>query len=171
MTKHPYMARGVLPGMDQLVDMTNKGAITLNRQAICDVLNSLEVVEQEGGESAYISVEDNCENREKLYAMGITKESIDAVGDGYGETFDILALAFYDGKPFADDYEKGKFVVWESLVDDDLRYRVTNGQARQTDSERLLQALEPELFGGGIPWPNLTSNATGPMTYRWSIKI
>ncbi|WP_391574524.1 hypothetical protein [Cohnella sp.] len=74
--------------------MTNKGAIALSRQAICDVLNNFEVVEQEGGDGAYISVEDNSENREKLYAVGITKERIDAVGDGYEGTFDILSLAF-----------------------------------------------------------------------------
>ncbi|WP_239551572.1 hypothetical protein [Paenibacillus elgii] len=44
------------------------------QQAIIDVLNSLEVIDQEGGDHAYILVADNEENRQKLRAVGVTDE-------------------------------------------------------------------------------------------------
>ncbi|WP_179223763.1 hypothetical protein [Paenibacillus tyrfis] len=37
----------------------------MKNQAVIDVLNSLEVIDQEGGDHAYILVADNEENRHK----------------------------------------------------------------------------------------------------------
>ncbi|NRS47944.1 MULTISPECIES: hypothetical protein [Brevibacillus] len=42
----------------------------MNRQAILDVLNNLEVVEINGGDSPYILVENNEIVRQKLNAVG-----------------------------------------------------------------------------------------------------
>ncbi|NQF17820.1 hypothetical protein HPY31_28555 [Brevibacillus sp. HB1.3] len=42
----------------------------MNRQAILDVLNNLEVVETNGGDSPYILVENNEIVRQKLNAVG-----------------------------------------------------------------------------------------------------
>lgn len=116
----------------------------MNKQAILDVLNNLDVIEQSGGEDAYILVAINQENLAELAEVGITEDMVEGYGTD-GEDFCILAFAF--GEKYADDYENGKLIIWNSLVDDDLRYRVTNGQASQTDAGRLLRALEPELFG------------------------
>lgn len=88
--------------------MTNE-----ERQAICDVLNSLEVIEQNGGEDAYILVDNNEQNREKLNSVGIGTEKIYAYGDD--ETFCILALAF--GEEYADNYD-GKFIIEAETTED-----------------------------------------------------
>jgi len=117
----------------------------MNRQAICDALNSMEVVEKDGGDYAYILVENSEKNRNKLTSLGVSDERIDAVKSD-DNTFCILALAFYDGTPLADDYVNGKFIIWNPLIDDELRYRVLNGDGTATDAERLLRALEPEFF-------------------------
>jgi len=114
----------------------------MNKQAVLDVLNSLEVIEQQGGEDSYILVANSPENREKLNAVGISTSKINAYGDN--ETFCILALAFGEG--YADEYTNGKFQLW-GPIDDDFRYRVLNGEGTAADAERLLRALEPELFG------------------------
>lgn len=37
-------------------------------------------------------------------------------------------------------------VLW-GPIDDELRYRVLNGEGTAMDAERLLRALEPEVFG------------------------
>ncbi|WP_193748032.1 MULTISPECIES: hypothetical protein [Bacillales] len=63
---------------------------------------------------------------------------------GDDETFCILALAF--NEEFADEYKGGKLVLWVQ-IDDDLRYRVLNGEGTSIDAERLLRELEPELIG------------------------
>ncbi|MCM3141688.1 hypothetical protein [Brevibacillus sp. MER 51] len=112
----------------------------MNRQAILDVLNSLEVVETNGGDSPYILVENNEDVRMKLNAVGVTDEVINQYGDD--DSFDVLALGCAEG--YADYWEKGKFVVW-GPIDDELRYRVLNGEGTATDAERLLKELE-----GGI---------------------
>lgn len=114
----------------------------MNRQAVLDVLNSLEVVDEQGGEDAYILVDNNQENRDKLAAVGITEDMFRNYGDD--DTFCILAFAF--GENFADDYDNGKLIIWTELVNDELRYRVLGGEGTATDAERLLRALEPELF-------------------------
>ncbi|MEC0089362.1 hypothetical protein [Paenibacillus macquariensis] len=88
---------------------------------ILDVLNSLEVVEQEGGDSAYILVENTPETRAKLNAVGVTDEQIMAFGDE--ETFCILSLACHEG--YADGYQDGKLVEWGDIEDEII---VTEGR-------------------------------------------
>ncbi|MGG4440002.1 zf-TFIIB domain-containing protein [Brevibacillus fortis] len=106
----------------------------MNRQAVLDVLNSLEVVETNGGDSPYILVENNEIVRQKLNAVGITNEVINQYGDD--DSFDVLSLAFAEG--YTDYYEKGKFVLW-GPIDDELRDRVRNGEGTTEDAERLLK--------------------------------
>lgn len=76
----------------------------MNRQAILDVLNSLEAVDTIGGVEAYILVDSSKENLRKLNEVGVTDEVIFRYGDK--ETFCILALAFSEG--YADGYSNGK---------------------------------------------------------------
>jgi len=122
--------------------MTNKGADNMNKQAILDVLNSLEVTDSQGGEDAYALVDNTPEVRDELNALGITDETIEGYGDK--ESFCILALAFGEG--YADYHQSGKLFLF-GPIDDDLRQRVVNGEGTAIDAERLLRALEPELFG------------------------
>jgi len=86
----------------------------MSRQSILDVLNSLEVVEEDGGDNAYILVENSIENRAKLNAVGVTDEQIMAFGDE--ETFCILALACHEG--YADGYQDGKLVDRGDIEDE-----------------------------------------------------
>lgn len=122
--------------------MIKKGAIEVDKQAILDVLNSLEVMEYQGGEEAYALVENTLENRAELNHFGITEETVNKYGDN--ETFCIFALAFDNG--FSDYHQGGKLYLF-GPIDDDLRQRVINGEGTAIDAERLLRALEPELFG------------------------
>ncbi|WP_342422906.1 hypothetical protein [Paenibacillus sp. FSL E2-0178] len=112
------------------------------KQLILDVLNSLEVIEQQGGDDAYILVSNSEENRAELAAVGVSSEVIERYGED--ETFCILALAF--NEKYADDYEKGKLILWGPL-DDEFCYRVLDGEGTAVDAERLLRMLEPDLFG------------------------
>ena len=113
----------------------------MSKQAILDVLNSLEVMESQGGEDAYILVDNNDEVRGRLAAVGVDAETIRKYGDD--ESFCILAMAFSEG--YCDEYRNGQLVLW-GPIDDDLRQRVIDGQGDASDAERLLRALEPELF-------------------------
>lgn len=115
----------------------------MKKQEVLNVLNSLEVVDSQGGEDAYMTVDNNEEVRQKLSAVGIDAETIRKYGDD--ESFCVLALAFSEGYADAYSVEKGLY-IWEPLVDDELRYRVLNGEGTATDAERLLKALEPALF-------------------------
>jgi hypothetical protein len=117
----------------------------MSKQAILDVLNSLEVVEQNGGDEAYILVNNNPENRAELIAVGVAADTIERYGED--DTFCILAMAF--NEKYADEYENGKFILWGPL-DDEFRYRVLNGEGTPYDAERLLKMLEPELFEGEV---------------------
>ncbi|MGE6515178.1 hypothetical protein [Lysinibacillus sphaericus] len=82
---------------------------TIDKQAVLDVLNSLEVIEQNGGENAYLLVGNNVENHKKLNALGVPSKTINNYGDE--ETFCILALALSEG--YADYYNafKGGLVL------------------------------------------------------------
>ncbi|MGG4453794.1 hypothetical protein [Brevibacillus porteri] len=82
------------------------------------------------------------EIRKKLIAEGAADEVVNGYGDD--EAFDVLALVFAEG--YTDYYEKGQFVLW-GTIDDGLRYRVLGGEGTATDAERLLRALEPDVFG------------------------
>ncbi|WP_179283599.1 hypothetical protein [Paenibacillus sp. VTT E-133291] len=108
------------------------------------MLNSLEVVDQQGGDDAYMLVDNNDDVREKLAKVGVTSETIRQYGDD--ESFCVLALAFGEG--YCDEYDNQnkRFVLW-GPIDDDLRQRVIDGLGNASDAERLLRALEPDLFG------------------------
>jgi hypothetical protein len=80
--------------------------MSVNRQAVLDVLNGLDVIEACGGDEPYILVENSEENREKLRAVGVQPERLRYYGDD--ETFCILALAFGDG--YANGFRDGKLV-------------------------------------------------------------
>jgi hypothetical protein len=114
----------------------------INKQAVLDVLNNLEVIEQQGGDESYILVDNNQENRDKLFRVGITEDQINQFGDD--NSFCILALAF--NYHLADEIKNGQLVLW-GPIDDDLRDRVINGEGTPMDAERLLYALEPDLKG------------------------
>ncbi len=109
----------------------------MDKQAVLDVLNSLEVIESNGGDDAYILVANDEETRAKLNAVGVSSETIQRYGDD--ETFCILALAFGEG--YADEYRDGKLVLW-GPIDDELRSRVSNGEGTPSDAERLLKELD-----------------------------
>jgi hypothetical protein len=79
----------------------------MNRQAVLDVLNGLEVIDQQGGEDAYMLVENSEENRAKLSEVGVSAETILKYGDT--ETFCILALAFGEG--YCDEVQGLKLVA------------------------------------------------------------
>ena len=94
---------------------------TIDKQAILNVLNGLEVIEQNGGEDAYILVENNAANHEKLNAVGVPSETINKYGDD--ETFCILALAFNEGYANELEYSKlvlrpDKFTVYDSTYNE-----------------------------------------------------
>lgn len=114
----------------------------MNKQAVVDVLNSLKVLDRNGGDDAYILIEKNEENRSRLNGVGVSDEIIDSYSED--DTTCIMSMAF--GEKFADEYEGGRFVVWQG-IDDDLRYRVLNGEGTPIDAERLLRMLEPNLYG------------------------
>lgn len=115
----------------------------MNKQTILEeALNSLEVRESQGGEDSYVLVDNNEEVRQQLARVGVGAETIRLYGDD--ESFCVLSLAIGEG--YADDYRDGKLVLW-GPIDDELRQRVLNGEGDASDAERLLRALEPELFG------------------------
>lgn len=94
---------------------------TIDKQAILNILNGLEVIEQNGGENAYILVENNAANHEKLNAVGVPSEAINKYGDD--ETFCILALAFSEGYANELEYSKlvlrpDKFAVYDSTYNE-----------------------------------------------------
>jgi len=112
----------------------------MNKQAILDVLNSLQVIEKEGGEDGYILVKNNEEVAAKLNAVGVTNQIIESYSEE--DVFCIASMAA--GEKYADDYVNGKFILWDK-IDDDLRYRVIEGRGTARDAYRLLKELEPEL--------------------------
>ena len=107
---------------------------TIDKQAILDVLNSLEVIEQNGGESAYLLVENNVENHKKLNAVGVPSKTINNYGDD--ETFCILALALSEG--YADHYNvfKGGLVL-EPESHKETETRLENHFEEQWHSNRF----------------------------------
>ncbi len=125
-------------------------------QSILDALNGMEVVESQGGEDAYMLVDNSVENRAKLNAFGITDEKINGYGDE--NTFCILALAFdmgfadginTDGKLFrATDKERAQIII-ESDGNDEYypTYAVSVSQAylRALDEIERVQANIAEM--------------------------
>lgn len=86
----------------------------VEKQRVLDVLNSLEVIEQQGGEDAYMLVDNTEENRKRLNEVGVSDEIINGYGDE--NAFCILALAF--GENYADEFVGGKFIKYMWMVYD-----------------------------------------------------
>lgn len=83
------------------------------KQRVLDVLNSLDVIEINGGDEAYILVENNKENHEILNEVGISSGVINKYGDK--ETFCALALAFSEG--YADLYDGSKIIAFDKRME------------------------------------------------------
>ena len=88
----------------------------MENQKVLDVLNSLNVIEKQGGEDAYILIENNDENQKLLNDVGVDSETINKYGDE--EAFCALALAFSEG--YADLYMDGKFIKFDKSVEIDV---------------------------------------------------
>lgn len=86
---------------------------TSNNEHILAVINSLEVIETNGGDEAYVLVENNEENQKALNEVGILTETITKYGDE--EMFCILALAFSEG--YCDLYDGNKLIKFEKSVE------------------------------------------------------
>lgn len=86
---------------------------TIEKQRKLDVLNSLDVIESNGGEEAYMLVKNSEENHELLNDAGISSETIDKYGDD--ETFCVLSLAFGEG--YCDLYDGGRLIVFDESVE------------------------------------------------------
>lgn len=83
------------------------------KKKVLDVLNGLDVIETNGGDDAYILIENNKENHELLNDVGISSELINQYGDE--ETFCALALAFSEG--YADLYDGNKFIAFDKKIE------------------------------------------------------
>ncbi|WP_339148388.1 hypothetical protein [Sutcliffiella sp. BMC8] len=80
----------------------------IKRQTALNCLNKMEVIESEGGESAYALVENNEDNRKLLKEAGIPLETALRYGDN--ETFCIIALAC--GESYANWYDGTKLYYY-----------------------------------------------------------
>ena len=117
------------------------------RKQVVDVLNSLEIIESNGGEVAYALFELNEENLSALNEVGITDDIIKGYGDE--ETSCILAIGFGEG--YADIHVNDKLVVFEEAVEINLGndfetiiykhegslFAVLNSNSRYTELEKL----------------------------------
>lgn len=114
----------------------------VEKQKILDCLNSMEVIEQSGGEEAYALVENNEENRKLLEEAGIPLEK--ALGYGDDETFCIFALAFNEG--YANWYD-GTNLLWkDERTLEELKNEIqTILDSPLTDFEELHRAIQGRL--------------------------
>lgn len=81
--------------------------VRTQKQKVLDVLNSLEVIETNGGEDSYILVEMNEDVRKRLNDVGVTNDTINQYGDD--EAICILSLAF--NECYANALEGTKLVL------------------------------------------------------------
>lgn len=86
------------------------------KQKVIDALNSLEIIETNGGDEAYALFENNEENRAILNEVGISDDVINGYGDE--ETSCIIAIGFGEG--YADLYDGNKLIVFEENVEIDM---------------------------------------------------
>lgn len=82
------------------------------KQQVLDALNNMEVIESNGGEDAYIIVENNEKIRAELNELGISNETIRSYGDE--ETFCVLSLAFSEG--YCDLHDGNKLIAFDKSV-------------------------------------------------------
>ncbi|MCR6108651.1 hypothetical protein HXA34_20360 [Salipaludibacillus agaradhaerens] len=90
---------------------------SLEKANVLEVLNDLEVIETNGGEEAYVLVENNADNHKRLNDVGISSETINKYGDE--DTFCILALAFSEG--YCDFYDDGELIAFEESTEVDVQ--------------------------------------------------
>lgn len=98
-------------------------------------LNQMEVIEENGGDSAYAIVENNEENRQLLQEAGIPLETALKYGDG--ETFCIIALACSEG--YATWYNGSELIYHEvsvNEIENKIQDRI-DFFARNSEKERL----------------------------------
>ncbi len=92
----------------------SKEGFSMSKQVILDVLNSLPVIDSNGGDDAYILVANTQEVRERLAAAGVVSAANDPdVLGRYGDEDEFCILAFAFGDGYANDYQGGK-LVWIS---------------------------------------------------------
>lgn len=86
-----------------------------NKQAVVDVLNSLEIIDQDGGDNAYLLVENSPENHKKLNAVGVSSETINKYCDIEKENFCILSLGLSEG--YVDQFTGDKLICFDASVE------------------------------------------------------
>lgn len=112
-----------------------------------DIINSIEIIEKQGGDDAYILIADSEENRKKLRTAGLNDHQIEECA--CNGTIDLLWIVAVHA--IADDYKDGKFIAWEPLSKEE-RERVHEGNGDGIDAIRLLRELEEaeeKLKGAG----------------------
>lgn len=113
---------------------------TIDKKLALTVLNSLEVIEREGGEYAYILVENNEENRLALNAVDISDKTIKKYGDD--KTFCILALAF--GEKLADLYAGGELIYFDKMMEFETETPGVDVIFYECDGETYIAITEPD---------------------------
>lgn len=88
----------------------------MNNETIVSVFNSLDVLETNGGEDAYIIVSNTDKNRKKLNDVGVSNAVIDKYADD--DTFCILSLALSEG--YADLFDGKNFIAFEKSFEIEL---------------------------------------------------
>ena len=89
-----------------------------SRKEIIQVLNQLPVIDESGGDDAYVIVENNIENRAALEDVGVTHDIIARYSNPHDGTFCILTLAFSEG--YADLYTGGQLVCFDNYMEFDI---------------------------------------------------
>lgn len=89
---------------------------TIDKKAVVEVLNSFEIVEVNGGDSAYILVEDNKANRKALNKVGVSNKTINKYSDK--ENICILSLGFSEN--LVDLYDGDKLIAFDSQFEVDM---------------------------------------------------
>jgi len=124
----------------------------MENQKVCDVLNSLEVVYEEGGDHAALLVKTSEENFKKLESVGVDRKTALKYGDTDENEFCILALGFSEN--YADGIERGKLVNKEEQFTskvDEFGKAIENGNILRAGFKRdaLIGMFKKELFKEG----------------------
>ena len=113
------------------------------RQAVLDVLNSLEVSDSEGGESAFIEVHHTLEVTQALKAVGVPAHIQNRYEHNPGY-LDILHLALSEG--YADYYAGDKLLAYE----EEVRIAGTDGEHSIVLNAGKPAFVHSTYAGGGI---------------------
>lgn len=98
---------------------------------VLNVINEVEVMETNGGDSPYILIELTDENIQKFNDVGVSSETLNKYGDN--ETTCLLALAF--GEEYADDMTPdGKFVNKKAEFHNYLENIISNVAEEDNDA-------------------------------------